>query len=525
MNEMATAIDGESSQPFEALVAACVSDPKRHAELIALLQEDHPLYDQRGAATVARMRGWILLALARAGITDACLLFVLEELDTGKDAYLVAAAARALRSYAHPCEAFAPYVMRALTNVRHDEPVSFDSYDAYAISSKDSSAVSELLATLEWLGPRARGVQPEFELWRNRPGVSRKLSSEIDRVYRAIREANSSAGHDACCRLPEGLGNVLSWAAGGRRSDQEIGRTRFEDHTGARVTFQEFFSNKPTIVAFFYTRCDNPLKCSLTITKLARIQKELETRGLADQIQTAAITYDPGFDLPERLRGYGQSRGLQMDASHRMLRPLEGIGPLRDHFKLGVSFIESLVSRHRVEVYILDRSGRTAVQFQRTHWDEQEVLAEACRVLNESESEAPSIQRRPASTILGAFASVGVAFFPKCPVCWAAYLSLLGIAGIERVPYSPWLQPLLAAVMLANLAFVWLRGRKTERMAGFYLTVAGAITILLSNLRLEWQSGAVIGVGLTIVGSLVSVLASSGSDHTLQGVHRISPGR
>ena len=525
MNEMATAIDGESSQPFEALVDACVSDPKRHAELIALLQEDHPLYDQRGTATIARMRGWILLALARTGITDASLLFVLEELDTGKDAYLVAAAARALRSYAHPCEAFAPYVMRALTNVRHDEPVSFDSYDAYAISSKDSSAVSELLATLEWLGPRARGVRQEFELWRNRPGVSRKLSSEIDQVYRAISEANSSAGHDACCRLPEGLGNVLSWAAGGRRSGKEIGQTSFEDHTGARITFQEFFSNRPTIVAFFYTRCDNPLKCSLTITKLARIQKELESRGLADRIQTAAITYDPGFDLPERLRGYGQSRGLRMDACHRMLRPLEGIGPLRAHFKLGVSFIESLVSRHRVEVYILDRSGRTAVQFQRTHWDEQEVLAEACRVLNESESEAPSIQRRPASTMLGAFASVGVAFFPKCPVCWAAYLSLLGIAGLERVPYFPWLQPLLGVVMLANLASVWLRGRKTERMAGFYLAVTGAITILLSNLRLEWRSGAVIGVGLTILGSLVSVLGGSGSDPTLEGVHRISPGR
>jgi len=49
--------------------------------------------------------------------------------------------------------------------------------------------------------------------------------------------------------------------------------------------------------------------------------------------------------------------------------------------------------------------------------------------------------------------------------------------------------------------------------------------ILVSNLRLEWQSGAVIGVGLTILGSLVSVLARSGPDPTLQGVHRISPGR
>ena len=53
---------------------------------------------ERGAAAIVRMRGWVLLAMARAGVSDAALVFVLEELDTGIDPYLVAAAARALRS-------------------------------------------------------------------------------------------------------------------------------------------------------------------------------------------------------------------------------------------------------------------------------------------------------------------------------------------------------------------------------------------------------------------------------------------
>jgi len=70
----------------------------RHSELAALLREDHPFYEQRSTAAVVRLRGWILLALARAGITDDTLHFVLEELDNGLDPYLVAAAARALRA-------------------------------------------------------------------------------------------------------------------------------------------------------------------------------------------------------------------------------------------------------------------------------------------------------------------------------------------------------------------------------------------------------------------------------------------
>ena len=73
------------------------------------------------------MRGWVLLALARAGVSDAALIFVLEELDTGIDAYLVAAAARALAVLPRPQRHLAPFVMRALTNIRYrDEPVSFE---------------------------------------------------------------------------------------------------------------------------------------------------------------------------------------------------------------------------------------------------------------------------------------------------------------------------------------------------------------------------------------------------------------
>ena len=121
------------SREFAALVDAIAADPDRREQLTELLREDHPLYDERGAATIVRMRGWVLLAMARAGVSDAALIFVLEELDTGVDPYLVAAAARALRSYPRPNAALAPFVMRALANIRYrDEPVSFENYGEYA---------------------------------------------------------------------------------------------------------------------------------------------------------------------------------------------------------------------------------------------------------------------------------------------------------------------------------------------------------------------------------------------------------
>jgi protein SCO1/2 len=519
MQSVAT-LSVQSESQFAALVDALAADPNRCEQLTELLREDHPLYDGRGTAATVRMRGWILLALSRIEVSDAALLFVLEELDAGVDTYLVAAAARALRSYPNPDAAFAPFVMRALNNIRYrDEFVSFEGYGEYAFASTGTSPVRELLKTLAWLGPHARGVLSEVESLRaQRGGLPRKLLFDVDRALEAIRGDDQDVERDAgaCCTLPGGLGNVFSWTLNSRRGSEQIEQTVFEDQDGASITFKEFFRGHPSIVVFFYTRCDNPLKCSLTVAKLARVQKLLETHGLAGQIHTAAITYDPAFDVSERLRGYGQNRGVRMDTHHRMLRAVDGVKALRTHFKLGVNFIESLVNRHRIEAYILDAEGRIAASFERIHWDEQQVVDHAIRVLKETvdkqptevstQPAEPTARRRTASTMFGTLASLGVAFFPKCPVCWAGYMSVFGIAGLQQIPYSPWLQLVLVALMLVNLASMWLRGRSTGRMSGFYLVSAGALVIVVSKIGPGWENAVVLGVVLTLAGSLLSAL-------------------
>src|SRR5262249_1056033 len=181
-----------------------------------------------------------------------------------------------------------------------------------------------------WLGPCAYGVLHKIESLRT--GISRKLLADLDRAVKAIRsgeQAKVPATEDTCCSLPSGLESARSWTIGSRSGCEPIETTVFEDHTGGLITYKEFFKGRPSIVVFFYTRCDNPLKCSLTVTKLANVQKLLEARGVAHQINTAAITYDPAFDFPDRLRGYGQNRGVRLDTRHRMLRTIRGFEGLR----------------------------------------------------------------------------------------------------------------------------------------------------------------------------------------------------
>ena len=118
--------------------------------------------------------------------------------------------------------------------------------------------------------------------------LSGKLLTDVDRAVEAIR-GTGPADEPAARRVLRAAGRsraaASSWARGFRRGREPIESTVFEDHEGASITFEEFFRGHPSIVVFFYTRCDNPLKCSLTVTKLARVQQLLEARGLADRIQ------------------------------------------------------------------------------------------------------------------------------------------------------------------------------------------------------------------------------------------------
>ena len=504
---------------FAKVVSSLSLDAPGQIRLLKLLEEDHPIYDGRAAAAVVRMRGWILISLARSELPDQALAFVLEELDTGRDPYLVAAAARALRSYKSQDPVFGPFVIRAIRNIRdHDEPVVLDTYGNYAVSSEYPTPLSELLATLRWLGPSAASVLPQLqELRRERPGLIKELAVDVQKTMQVIQTSvleNDNSSKKCCCESSKGFLDRLSRLRNSQGTGRNIKSVILEDQDGAKIRFDDFFSDRPVITAFFYTRCDNPQKCSLTITKLGRIQQLIADRGFEGLIRTAAITYDPGFDIPARLQQYGESRGFQMDRNHRLFRAVEGFNILRSYFQLGVNFVGSLVNRHRIEIYILDHRAQIVSTFHRIHYRDEDIVSRAIAVLQEQGQCAkrkknighpPRLSGLTSSTF-STLACVAFAFFPKCPLCWATYLSFLGISWLQRVPYFPSLQILFALLILLNIWTVWTRSQITHQTLGLGLVVAGAITLVSTRVGYHSQLPAVafLGVALNAIGSFVS---------------------
>ena len=460
--------------------------------MIELLREDHREYAGAAAAGVVRMRGWLYLALARLGLPPAALPYLFEELESGHDAYLVAAAAHALRTVP-PEPIHAEFLTAALRNADgRDQPVSFDRFGETTTADAPTSVVGEILSALERLGPMARSKSADLAQLLDADCV---LDPDSHQRLAELTDSLRDQPPAFCCGWrrelqPNSAGPSISLAA-----------ARFEDQDGNMLTFPDLVIGRPTVVAFFYTRCDNPLKCSLTVAKLAQLQRQLQTVGVGDAVGIVAITYDPEYDHPARLRAYATSRGFCPAGPCRVVRVIEGFDVVRQHFRLGVNYVRTIVNRHKLELFVLDRRGNTAAMFERFQWDTAEIVAAAQRVLNPPRSRMGLW----VMTVLGCAASIAVTLFPKCPVCWATYFSMFGAVGLGTVPYSPWLRPMLVVAALFNLAIVVSRSVVTRWILPSALVVLGTITLLSAQAGIEFPGQLWAGGLLTLLGSVASV--------------------
>ena len=347
--------------------------PNAGRRLAAMLPEESSLYAGRGSSEAERLRGYVLASFEKTGLPSEAVPFVLEELETGRNPYTVAAAARALRgSSAVPAEA-PELLVAAVARLRgSDEVVSFERFAPGATEGTSATSLFELASTLVMLGPRARRALPALKqlVESDSRSFSPTVSAKLDEALKALAVADAPAP-DCCCVEPAHVAcHDVEDALGLAPSD--LAELALETQDGVQLTFSEVFSGCPTALAFFYTRCPTPEKCSLTVTRLARLARRLEAADVDANI--AGISYDPAFDRPARLKRYGVDRGMVFSPRCSLLRTVGPFAPLASAFRLGVGFGPVTVNQHRLELVILDASLAVVQRFQRRQWHEQPVL-------------------------------------------------------------------------------------------------------------------------------------------------------
>ena len=248
----------------------------RADELVDQLHEGSDRYAGRSAAAAGRLRASVLAEFAEVGLPAAAVPYVVEVLRTELNPEVVAAAARGRTRLAR---------LGSRTGVGAG-PGHGQSAGSRRAGRPGTSrtALVEVLAALAWQPRSGRTWWRRWSGW-----VRRTVGLEPGGSSGAGRHVGRLAGADRAG--PAGLvGRVGSLVPEPSAGVGDLGGVVVEDQDGVRQPLVDFLGRADTVVAFFYTRCQNPNKCSLTITKLADLQARMLERGLAGSSRQSVTT-------------------------------------------------------------------------------------------------------------------------------------------------------------------------------------------------------------------------------------------
>jgi len=466
--------------------------------LTEFLSERHAIYDERPNYQMNRIKGYALASFAEVGLPDSAINFVLDELQNGRNAYMVAAAARGLRGAKRPKAEYAGFLIKAVHNLRyHDDSVDLTEFKPTWPLRNPSCGKLEVFLTLKWLKGYAKAALPELNSF---------LKNSIDFTPEMREEIQTTIELDlSCCDVQGKTASQATWWPKDRRTISSIGHLEVENEEGISMALTDVIGQKPTVVAFFYTRCMNPNKCTLTINKMGWLQKELIKMGLEDKVNLIAFTYDPGYDSPAKMRTFGENRGMNFGTNVHVLRTRpEDFATLSDFFQLGVNHVSSTVNQHRLELYILNKEGHIKTIYTRLQWEVEKVSKDVKNLVKSSLSSG-----RLAS-ITGSIQQVGfpvlLAFFPKCPMCWAVYLSAFGVSGLKSIPYSPWLIPWIVVAIVINWIIIYRLARVRNGLMPFWLSLIGGLLVIGPGYWLSNHTCSILGIVLILMGALLNSL-------------------
>jgi protein SCO1/2 len=174
-----------------------------------------------------------------------------------------------------------------------------------------------------------------------------------------------------------------SWIPAAQRSRLQNLDIAFKDQDGRSGVLGDLV-NKPVVITFFYSRCQNSTKCSLAVTRLGALQRQLAQAGIGDKVRLLAITYEPQFDTPERINHFAADRGLRLGENALALQlDSDRHQQLVDEIQAPVNYNAGWVNAHGVELSLLDAGGRLVRKYHTLLWDNDQVVKDLKRVLTE----------------------------------------------------------------------------------------------------------------------------------------------
>ncbi len=162
-----------------------------------------------------------------------------------------------------------------------------------------------------------------------------------------------------CCCNVELHGKSTDWISPERRLALETLPITCEDSHGRSATLAEWISG-PTLLMFFYSRCDNPLMCDRTASSVAKLQ---EQPALPVEARLLLMTFEPDIDNAAALQRFAALHNIDTTKDNvHLLRVTErnSLEKLLVELSVPVAFSTGSVGIHDHAGYVFDKHGRLA---------------------------------------------------------------------------------------------------------------------------------------------------------------------
>jgi protein SCO1 len=341
-----------------------------------LLPHQAEVHQERDKWYVLRLRAYAFVTLSEISFPESALPMLVDALayvDERMSSVELGAATRAVGTLGESGRPFIPYLLSTLGERFAEEEISLERYDvafprqeattvqlevvrslAAICSGQDSQALTVLRAIA------GNGTQSSLD-----PRLIREARSALKAIESRMGPGTPSAataqGTEDGARWGisvDAAGYITPWLDPAERRRLQRLDVGLVDHEGRDLILGQLI-DRPVLLTFFYSRCQNAGKCSTTLLKLATLQDDLEQKGLDRSVRLLAITYEPEFDVPLRLKRYATDRGLKL-GDHALAARLdaEDHAAFVEDLEVPVGYNAGWVNTHGVEVVLLDAEGR-----------------------------------------------------------------------------------------------------------------------------------------------------------------------
>lgn len=365
-----------------------VADPEIAERLARFLPHQHPIYQDRDRWQVIRLRAYLIATLTDLGFPDSGLPLLADSLifvDERMAAVEVGSAVRAAGTLGEKGRQFLPHMLRMLGLQFAEEEFSLSRHDVNFPPQEATTVQLEVIRAAERIGRASDGeLFATLRAIADSPTGSPLEPRVIAAARRALRQVEQRTSETAPSEPTRSAAGPASgatpWRAPAERPKIELLDVRITDHNGTDRILGDLI-DRPVLLVFFYTRCQNAGKCSISVSRLAYLQRELHKAGIDRSMRFLAITFEPAHDTPQRLKRFVQDRGLLLgeNALTGRIHEADHEAFIRD-LDIPVSYSAGWVNTHGVEAVLLDAEGRLARKYAANGWTFDRIVQDLERL-------------------------------------------------------------------------------------------------------------------------------------------------